>query len=349
MSADPSDPTLLWAVGGYWESPSTPTPNTNWSFATSSFRVVGLQLATALSGFTVYPGATGNANVTVQARGGFSGQVNLTASVSPQYYGGPYASVSRSSVQLSVGGSSYTVATANASSDLTPGSFTLVVTTQASALYFSLSIPLTVPYFDFTGTNPSTLAYIQGIASSVSSTITLTSRLNFAGPVSLSISVPSGITASVSSPSVTLSSGGSASFSVTVSTSVSTPGGTYLVKVTGTYGSYSQFVYLTVQVGSHYCTATASPSRGRLSVTVSFTLTCLAGVSSDTWFFNDGTGATSTAQNTTYTYSWSPGGGSTQNFSPTVTVRDRDGNTYYPGVPVITLTCTSGCPTPPSP
>lgn len=349
-ATDPSDSSLIWVAGGYYNSPSCST-NPCWASWVASVRLVGLALSTTPASLTVYPGAVGSSNVTVQGLYGFSGRVNLTAGISPYLSGGPRASVSRSSVQVRLGMSNYTLATVDASTVITPGPYSLYVTAQTPDLTVTLTIPVSVPYFDFTGVSPSILAYTQGTASSVPSTITLTSRLGFTGTVSLSLQVPSGsgITAYLGASAVTPPPGGSVSFAVNVWISASTPGGTYQVKVFGTYGSYSQFVILTVQVASVVCTASASPTSGRLSVTVSFSVTCLAGVSSLTWYFNDDSGATSTAQNITYPYYWSPGGGSVQRFSPTVTVKDGDGNTYHPGVPVITLTCTSGCPTRPSP
>ena len=98
--------------------------------------------------------------------------------------------------------------------------------------------------------NPGSLTISRG--SQMTSTITLSSLNGFSGAVSLSTSIipvnhhtP---TTSLSSNSVTLASGGSASVILTVSTTKNTGTGTYTVTVTGTSGPITHTVLVSVTV-----------------------------------------------------------------------------------------------------
>ncbi len=114
-------------------------------------------------------------------------------------------------------------------------------------------------------------------------------------------------------------------------------------------------VYVPSPSSSSPCTATASPTSGRLSVTVSFSVSCPAGVNGPltTWHFNDPNDpyAMGVGQTASHTYSWTIGGASYQYFNPTVIVTDNGSPpvSSSPGVPVITVYCTRTCPTSPSP
>jgi hypothetical protein len=101
------------------------------------------------------------------------------------------------------------------------------------------------PDFSISNTPPS-LSFNPG--SQGTTTINLSSMNSFAGTVALSTSVSStGLTASLNHTSVTLSSGGSGSSTLTVSSTII---GTYSVNVTGTSGGLSHWTVVTVNVGA---------------------------------------------------------------------------------------------------
>ena len=90
-----------------------------------------------------------------------------------------------------------------------------------------------------------------------SSTISITPNGGFNGTIALSTTVigaPAGITASLSQPTVT----GAASVKLSVSVASATPGGNYLVAVTGTSAGVAQTVY--VQIGLPFFSLSITPA-----------------------------------------------------------------------------------------
>src|SRR5881397_1787882 len=142
------------------------------------------------------------------------------------------------------------------------GSYTVIVQAvdsggltaiQSHSISVTAPPPPPPPPPDFgLGASPSSLTILCG--SSGSSTITLTSLNGLSGTASLSASISSsGLvlvwpTVSVSPSSVTLPSGGTATSTLTVSTSVLTTPGTYTVTVTATIGSITHSADVTVVV-----------------------------------------------------------------------------------------------------
>ena len=128
----------------------------------------------------------------------------------------------------------------------TPGATTISVTAPA---YANGQAGVTFMDFGISAT-PTTLSMGQGFSST--SSVTLTSLSGFTGTVrlttSVSPSVANGPVASLSAPSVTLSSGATTALSLTISTTASTPYGTYSVNVIGVSGSLSHTVTVTVTV-----------------------------------------------------------------------------------------------------
>lgn len=106
--------------------------------------------------------------------------------------------------------------------------------------------------------SPSSLSISPG--SSANSTLVFTSLNNFSGTVSLSASTASGLTASLSPSTIGLTSGGSATTSLSISAASSTPIGSYNVTVTGTGGSRTHTINLTVTVINQDFTMTENPT-----------------------------------------------------------------------------------------
>ncbi len=93
-------------------------------------------------------------------------------------------------------------------------------------------------------------------SSSATSTVTLSSLGGFSGTVSLTSSItPKGPTTSVNPTSVTVPAGGSASTNLTITASSSTPSGPYIATVTATIGSRSYNITIPMTVGPDFSIA----------------------------------------------------------------------------------------------
>jgi uncharacterized membrane protein len=198
---------------------------------------------------TVTAGSPASYTVTVNASGGFTGAVGLTASGLPT---GAGATFNPTSVTGS-GSSSLTVTT----STTTPaGSYPITITGKSGTLTHTASVTLvvTVPDFAISAT-PSSQAIQAG--GSTSYTTTVTASGGFGGTVSFSASgLPSGASASFSPTSVNVSG----SSTLTVTTSASTPAGTYTVTITGTSGSLTHSTTVALVVNNADFSITATPT-----------------------------------------------------------------------------------------
>ncbi len=201
------------------------------------------------SSLTTTSGSLATSTITAASLNGFTGTVNLSASSSPA---GPLISISPASVTLSSGSSAASTLTVSTQSTTPSGTYTITLNGSSGSLSHSTTISLTVSSGTSTGdfsisANPSSVSLIRG--SSATSKITLTSLSGFSGTIQLSMSTSSGsVKASLSSSSIVLTSGGSSTSTLTLRTGHKTPIGTYKVTLTGTSGSLSHSVTITVQV-----------------------------------------------------------------------------------------------------
>ena len=191
------------------------------------------------SSLTLHTGSSNSSRIIVSSINGFSGSVSLAASVSPS---GSTASLNITSVSLVSGG--------NASSTLTvsstnPGTYSVNVTGTSGANVHTTTITVRVTTADFSiSTSPTSLTIQPSINGS--STIQVSSLNQFSGAISLSASVSQrGLVPSLSPASLSLSSGGSALSTLTLS---SMNYGNYTVTVTATSGSLSHSATVTVRV-----------------------------------------------------------------------------------------------------
>jgi hypothetical protein len=193
-------------------------------------------------------GTSLTSTISVISVNGFSGTVSLSV-----YFTGSKlpASLTPTSVSVPANGTAKSTLTISASGNV--GNYNVVVIGIASShgktTYASTEISVQiVSNQDFAITSsPSSIVNIFG--STNTTTITVTSMNGYSGTVSLTFTAPFGyITVAGSQNPVTLSSDGTASSTLTITTSLSTKLGNYNVTVTGTSGSrtHSTTISLTV-------------------------------------------------------------------------------------------------------
>jgi len=168
-------------------------------------------------------------------------------------------SVSPTPISLISSASATTTLTCNGS----VGSRSVTVTGTNPTVIHSISITLTFAPFSITA-NPTSVS--ESAATGVNSAITLTSLNNFAGTVALSVTLPpnaivggvtylywqwNGCSVSDCSLSQTLNAGATATETLTLWSYSDTPVGSYVVRVTGTSGSFTQSVSVTLTVTSY--------------------------------------------------------------------------------------------------
>jgi hypothetical protein len=178
--------------------------------------------------------------------GGFNGQATLSVSGLPVGASGSFTP------NPATGHSTMSVTT---SSSTPPGSYTLTVTAVSGGLTHSTIVTLVVsPPPDFTlSVSPASLTVPPGGGASYNVTINPTA--GFSGPVALSASgLPAGASGTFTpNPAAT-----SSTFSMT--TSASTPVGTYTLAITGVSGSLTHTTSATFVVSLPDFTLSASPS-----------------------------------------------------------------------------------------
>jgi uncharacterized membrane protein len=199
---------------------------------------------------------TMNATILVMSLHRFNGTVSLSASSSA----GWTTSVDPSSVSLTseysgyfgYGSFNWSRLSVVVPHGTAAGKYTVTVTGTNGSLTHSVNVTVNVVVPDFYMLAfPSFLSVPAG--STVNSTIMVTSLYGFNGTVSLSVSPPAGWTASIvpSSLSVTSGYGGRYNWSqLSVVVPSSTAAGKYTVTVTGTNGSLTHSVNVTVNVAA---------------------------------------------------------------------------------------------------
>jgi uncharacterized membrane protein len=186
---------------------------------------------------TVFQGQNIGYGVTVSASGGFTGLVNLSITGVPP---GASTTFNPSAVQGSGLSSLAIVPGPN-----TPGgTYTLTITGTSGPLVHSATATLTILVPDFSLSSSPTSREIL-VGQSTSYAITFTPINNYAGTVSFTVSgLPSGAAGTFNPQS--LSSAGSTTLSIT--TNNSTPPGTYPLTITGSDGTLTRTVSVTLKV-----------------------------------------------------------------------------------------------------
>ena len=196
---------------------------------------------------TLDSGVVGTSIITVTPTLGFTGTVSLSPSESPQ--AGIACSVSPTSVTLG------SAQTSTLSCSASPGTYTVTVKGTGPSVTNSTTVKVIVPTPGF-----SVIAVQQSLSilkgDSGTSSIQVSSLYGFAGTVTLSpvlvptpnINPPPMISVSLDTTSLVLTSGKVLSATLTVKIDSTVPASNYLVNVTGTSGSLTEFalVYVTV-------------------------------------------------------------------------------------------------------
>jgi subtilase family serine protease len=205
----------------------------------------------------VVNGTTLTDNIDVTSRYGFTGAVALSCVGT----GGITCSLSPASTTLTSNATNVSVLSIVTSGVAKTGTYTATVTGAGSSGNHTIviSVAVIVPNFTIAATTtaitPTTTTFTDGI--------TLTSTYTFTGAVNLTCAGSGGITCSLAPPSVTLTSGGTGTSTLTmVDTGVNAPG-VYNVVVTGTdaaTGKIVNSVSIAVTIPQPDFTITAAPT-----------------------------------------------------------------------------------------
>ena len=267
------------AMGNNWSDAAWPTSNLSQQVTLAGSRltvVVGTNNATgdltpiASLGVTQIPNFTitaspsslsiaqgnqGTSIITTTISGGFSSDVNLSASGVP---GGTTVSFTPQTIPAPGAGSSTMTITVGVSTPT--GVYPITVTGSGGGVKQNTTVTLTVvapPNFTITAT-PASLSVAQGNQGTSSITTTISGGFN--NDISLSASgLPTGTTVSFNPQTIPVPGAGSSSMTITVGNN--TPPGSYPITVTGNGGGIQQntTVTLTVTAPPNFA-ITASPS-----------------------------------------------------------------------------------------
>ena len=225
---------------------------------------------------TLQAGSSTFTNIRVNSLNGFSGTVSMSASPPPVCPGCPTWSVAPTSVSLISGGAASANLTFHTTSNTPPNTYNVAVNGTSGSISHSVFLSFTVtappPPPDFSiAASPASQNVQSG--NTATSSIVLTSLNGFSGTINLS--VPPQLTCpgcpgwSINPTSVTLSSGGQASSTLTFTTTAGGSTGTFGVNVTGTSGNLSHST-----VASFTIVTAPPPQTGVVCIADVSTTTC---------------------------------------------------------------------------
>jgi hypothetical protein len=254
MTVDPVDDCTFWYTNEYFQVTTAFQWNTkilNFKFPTCA-STPDFTIGVTPSGRQVVANGASTYSVSIALVNGFASAVSLSASGLP-------AGVTASFNPASVTGANSSILTVSAGSSALTGSYSFNVTATGGGTTLtgapgnvSHSATATLAVSDFSILATPT---VQAVAVGKSTTynISLSTLNNFGDNVSLSVTgLPTGATASFSPATV---NGTSSSSTLTIATSLSTPLGNYSLMVTGTDGSVTRMVPLTLIVTDFQITA----------------------------------------------------------------------------------------------
>jgi hypothetical protein len=227
-------------------------------------------LSSSPSSRSISAGASTSYAISITQTGGFSGQVSLSVSGLPSGATGsftPNPTAASSSLAVTTSGS------------VAIGTYPLTVTAVSGTLTHTMTLSLVVtPPPDFT-VSASPATQTVGSGSSTSYGVTITPVNGFTGQVAFSVSgLPAGASGAFTPNPATASS------SLSVTTSTTTPSGTYALTITGVSGSLTHTASVSLVVSTPDFTLSGSPSSRTVtqggSTTYTVSINAIAGFSS---------------------------------------------------------------------
>ena len=260
LTVDPVDDCTFWYTNEYLKANGA----FNWSTWINSFQITGcgaaatpdFSLSANPTALTVAQGKSGTSTITVNSVGGFTGTVDLSASVG----GCPTnasCTMSPTSVPLSANGSATSTLTVNVGATTPTGSSTLTIGGTSGTLNHSTRVSLSVVAPDFTiSASPTALTLASNTQGT--STITIAALNGYTGTVNLSRSgCPTNATCTLNPTSVT-NGAGSSTLSVNSGTAAA---GTYTLTISGTDGTLTHTTSVTLTI--------TAPATGDFSISAS--------------------------------------------------------------------------------
>ena len=246
ITVDPVDDCTFWYTNEYIPA----NGSFNWRTRIASFKFASCgtpdyAVAASPASQSVVQGSSTSYTVTVTPSGGFTGTVSFSVSGLP-------AGAAATFNPTSVPGSGTSTMSVTTSSTTPTGSYPLTITGTSGTQTHTASVTLVVtapvtPNFSLSA-SPASQSVVQG--SSTSYTVTITPSGGFTGSVTLSASgLPAGAAASFAPNPATSTS------TMSVTTSSTTPTGSYPLTITGTSGTLSHTASVTLIV-----TAAATPN-----------------------------------------------------------------------------------------
>jgi hypothetical protein len=207
---------------------------------------------------TIQQSRSQTSTIRVTSENNFTGTISLAANPSSLT-----ATLNPTSVSPPKNGIATSTLNLTSSASLSPGSYQVGITASNGTTQRSTTVNVQVIAPDFIITaNTNTLNIIQG--SSSTATITITSQNGLSGTVSLRDQItPNRLTASQNPSSINIASGGIQTSTLTVSTTPTTPIGTYTISITGnttsTNGPLTHSITITLSVNPQAATSPGNP------------------------------------------------------------------------------------------
>jgi len=254
ITVDPVDDCTFWYTNEYIPA----NGSFNWRTRIASFKFASCgtpdyTVAASPASHSVVQGSSTSYTVTVTPSGAFTGTVSFSVSGLP-------AGAAATFNPTSVPGSGTSTMSVTTSSTTPTGSYPLTIAGTSGTLTHTASVTLVVtapvtPNFSLSA-SPASQSVVQG--ASTSYTVTITPSGGFTGSVTLSASgLPAGAAASFAPNPATSTS------TMSVTTSSTTPTGSYPLTITGTSGTLSHTASVTLIVTAAVTpnfTLSASPS-----------------------------------------------------------------------------------------